>query len=49
MRAFMLLRGYVPTAVRVEVSDPDDPTPYLYLSTRRPEQLARVLGHAGRD
>jgi hypothetical protein len=48
MRAFMLLRGYVPTAVRIEVSDPDDPTPYLYLSTRRPEQLARALGNAGR-
>lgn len=43
MRAFMLLRGYVRTAVRVEVDDPDDPTPYLYLSTRRPEQLAAAL------
>jgi hypothetical protein len=42
-RAFMLLRGYVRTAVRVEVVDPADPTPYLYLSTRRPERLAGVL------
>ncbi len=42
-RAFMLLRGYVTTAVRVDVTDPEDPTPYLYLSTRRPEQLAKAL------
>lgn len=45
-RAYMLLRGYVPTAVRVEVSDPDDPTPYLYLSTRRPRALADALEKA---
>jgi Protein of unknown function (DUF3093) len=44
MRAFMLLRGYVSTAVRVEVTDPEDPTPYLYLSTRRPQELALALG-----
>ncbi|NUR29581.1 MAG: DUF3093 domain-containing protein [Catenulispora sp.] len=42
-RAFMLLRGYVPTAVRVEVADPTDPTPYLYVSTRRPEKVVAVL------
>jgi len=45
-RAFMLLRGYVRTAVRVEVTDPEDPTPYLYLSTRRPEKLVKVLSRA---
>ncbi|MEU2180799.1 DUF3093 domain-containing protein [Streptomyces thermolilacinus] len=42
-RAFMLLRGYVPRAVRVEVTDPDDPTPYVYLSTRDPEALAAAI------
>ncbi|MFJ6216346.1 DUF3093 domain-containing protein [Streptomyces sp. NPDC092296] len=42
-RAFMLLRSYVPTALRVEVSDPEDPTPYVYLSTRTPERLAAAL------
>ncbi|MDX3851919.1 DUF3093 domain-containing protein [Streptomyces sp. AK02-01A] len=42
-RAFMLLRSYVPTALRVEVTDPDDPTPYLYLSTRHPAALAAAL------
>ncbi|MBO1335737.1 DUF3093 domain-containing protein [Streptomyces sp. VRA16 Mangrove soil] len=43
-RAFMLLRSYVPTAVRAEITDPQDPTPYVYLSTREPEALAKALG-----
>ncbi|MFD4559730.1 DUF3093 domain-containing protein [Streptomyces sp. NPDC058469] len=42
-RAFLLLRSYIPRALRVEVTDPDDPTPYLYLSTREPERLAEAL------
>ncbi|MBT2382507.1 DUF3093 domain-containing protein [Streptomyces sp. ISL-11] len=42
-RAFMLLRGYVPTAVRIEITDPADPTPYVYLSTRSPERLVAAL------
>jgi hypothetical protein len=43
-RAFMLLRSYVPTALKVAVTDPADPTPYVYLSTRSPQQLADALG-----
>jgi hypothetical protein len=42
-RAFMLLRSYVPRAVRVEVTDPTDPTPYVYLSSRDPEGLVAAL------
>ncbi|MGI5438216.1 DUF3093 domain-containing protein [Streptomyces shenzhenensis] len=42
-RAFLLLRAYIPQALRVEVTDPADPTPYLYLSTRAPEQLAAAI------
>jgi hypothetical protein len=42
-RAFMLLRAYIPTALRVQVTDPEDPTPYLYLSTREPQRLAAAL------
>ncbi|MEH0417965.1 DUF3093 domain-containing protein [Streptomyces sp. B21-083] len=45
-RAFMLLRSYIPTALRVQVTDPKDPTPYLYLSTREPEQLVAALESA---
>jgi hypothetical protein len=42
-RAFMLLRSYIPTALRIEVTDPADPTPYVYLSTRDPKALAAAL------
>ncbi|MGQ4515450.1 DUF3093 family protein [Streptomyces sp. DW26H14] len=42
-RAFMLLRSYVPTALRVVITDPADPTPYAYLSTRDPHGLAAAL------
>lgn len=42
-RAFMLLRSYVPTALRIPVTDPADPTPYVYVSTRDPKRLAEVL------
>ncbi|MEV6952865.1 DUF3093 domain-containing protein [Streptomyces sp. NPDC051183] len=42
-RAFMLMRSYVPTAVRVEVTDPADPTPYVYVSTREPQALASAI------
>ncbi|MFE5908542.1 DUF3093 domain-containing protein [Streptomyces wedmorensis] len=42
-RAFMLMRSYVPGAVRVEVTDPADPTPYVYLSSREPAALVAAL------
>ncbi|MCP2307916.1 MULTISPECIES: DUF3093 domain-containing protein [Kitasatospora] len=45
-RAFMLLRSYVPTALKVPVVDPADPTPYVYLSTRSPQRLADALAQA---
>ncbi|MFF3492418.1 DUF3093 domain-containing protein [Streptomyces sp. NPDC002795] len=45
-RAFMLLRSYVTTAVRAEITDPSDPTPYVYVSTREPEALAKALRRA---
>jgi hypothetical protein len=45
-RAFLLLRPYIATAVRVEVADPDDPTPYWMLSTRHPQRLAESINRA---
>ncbi|MFP3987439.1 DUF3093 domain-containing protein [Streptomyces sp. E11-3] len=42
-RAYMLLRAYIPTALRVAVTDPSDPTPYVYVSTRDPQGLAAAL------
>lgn len=42
-RARLVLRGYLPRAVRVDVADPRDPAPYWYVSTRRPVELAAAL------
>jgi hypothetical protein len=42
-RAFLLLRPYLKRAVRVEITDPADRTPYWLISSRRPDELARVL------
>ncbi|MEV6122992.1 DUF3093 domain-containing protein [Streptomyces sp. NPDC052077] len=47
-RAAMLLRGYVPTALRIELNHPGHPAPYLYLSTRQPITLLAVLAFARR-
>lgn len=42
-RAHLLLRPYVKRAIRVEVLDPADPTPYWLIATRHPQRLAKVL------
>ncbi len=42
-RAHLCLRGWIHTAVRVEVQDPQDPTPYWVVSTRHPAALAAAL------
>lgn len=42
-RAHLCLRGWIPTAVRIDVVDPQDPTPYWLVSTRRPDELVRAL------
>lgn len=42
-RAYLLLRPYILTGVRIEVSDPRDPTPYWLVSSRRPALLAAAL------
>ncbi|MEQ6902040.1 DUF3093 domain-containing protein [Nocardioides sp. YIM 152588] len=52
VRAFLLMRPYLRRAVRVQISDRADPTPYWLVSSRHPEALAGALkaarsGHAG--
>jgi hypothetical protein len=42
-RAWLLLRGWIPGVVRVEVDDVNDPTPYWLISSRQPERLAAAL------
>lgn len=42
-RAWLSIRGWVDPVVKVTLDDPDDPTPYWLLSTRRPEELVAAL------
>jgi len=42
-RAYLVLRPYLKRAVKVEITDPEDPTPYWLVSSRRPEDLAGAL------
>ncbi|WP_183092830.1 DUF3093 domain-containing protein [Nocardioides stalactiti] len=42
-RAFLLLRPYLKRAVKVEIADPADPTPYWLVSSRHPQALADAL------
>jgi hypothetical protein len=46
-RAFLLLRPYLKRGVRVDITDPADPTPYWLVSCRRPDALVSAL-EAGR-
>lgn len=46
-RAYLLLRPYVSTGVRIDLADPSDPTPYWLLSSRRPDELARAVMRTG--
>ncbi|HWU21906.1 MAG TPA: DUF3093 domain-containing protein [Nocardioides sp.] len=43
VRAFLVLRPYLKRAVKVEIADPADPTPYWLVSTRHAERLASAL------
>jgi hypothetical protein len=42
-RAYLLIRPYLRTAIRADVVDPADPTPYWLVGTRHPDRLAAAL------
>lgn len=44
--AWLLIRGYSPGAVEVEVVDPEDPHPYWLVSSRTPRRLAAAIDRA---
>lgn len=44
-RAHLRHRGWAKSSVRIWLDDPDDPTPYWLISTRRPSELAEALGY----
>ncbi|CAM5675655.1 hypothetical protein SALBM135S_10122 [Streptomyces alboniger] len=41
--AMLLLRSYIPTALRIELRNSYGGAPYIYVSTRQPMNLAAVL------
>ncbi len=43
VRAFLHTRPYISQAVKITITDPDDPTPYWLVSTRHPRKLAAAL------
>ena len=45
-RAYLALRPYIATSVRLEVSDERDPTPYWLISTRHPARLVAAIDAA---
>lgn len=42
-RAFLVIRPYLKRSVRIQITDPDDPTPYWLVSSRHPATLAQAL------
>lgn len=42
--AYVAHRGWIGPLVRVEVTDPADPTPYWLFSSRKPQRVASALG-----
>jgi hypothetical protein len=41
--AFVVQRPWISGGVRIDLDDPADPTPYWYVSSRHPRQLAAAL------
>ncbi|WP_104117429.1 DUF3093 domain-containing protein [Arthrobacter sp. B1805] len=41
--AYLCIRGWISPVVRIEISDPEDRTPYWLVSSRHPERLAAAL------
>ena len=45
-RAWLCIQASVKSLVKIEVTDPNDPTPYWLVSTRHPEQLAALINQS---
>jgi hypothetical protein len=41
--SFMALRFWIPTGVKIEIKDPNDPTPYWLISSKRAQPLSAAL------
>ncbi len=45
-RAYLMVRPYLSESVKVPIEDPDDPTPYWLVMTRRKDALVSALNQA---
>lgn len=45
-RAWLMIRGWVDPIVKVDLTDPEDPTPYWVVSTRRPNAVLDAIATA---
>jgi hypothetical protein len=45
-RAYLCIRGWLPRGVRIDLADPEDPTPYWLVASRHPDELSRSLSDA---
>jgi len=48
LRAYLCMRGWISTGLRVDITDPQDPTPYWLISSRHPQRLQAALDAARR-
>ncbi|MDN5854884.1 MAG: DUF3093 domain-containing protein [Actinomycetia bacterium] len=48
-RAYLALRPYIATSVRLDIRDENDPTPYWLISSRHPQRLADAITAARRS
>lgn len=48
-RAWLCLRGWVPTSLRIDIDDASDPCPYWLVSSRDPETFAAAIQTARRE
>ena len=46
-QAYLAIRAWVGPGLQIILDDPQDPTPYWVISTRRPEELLAVLRSPG--
>lgn len=45
-RAFLVIRPWITPAIKVTLSDPNDPTPYWLISSRDPRGFAAAFGES---
>lgn len=45
-RAFLMVRGYIHSGLKIKIQDPQDPTPYWVITSRKPKALRAAIAAA---